>query len=70
MSGLNFLTLIVFIYILTLQSFTIECRPHTQKIIVHGHEWTVPNEPGWEKGTRILNLSSMLILCFFSSTRS
>lgn len=37
-----------------LQLSTIDCRPHTQKIIVHGHEWTVPNEPGWDKGKLII----------------
>ncbi|CAF0998457.1 unnamed protein product [Didymodactylos carnosus] len=41
--------LIIFV---TLFSFTlfcfVLCRPHLQKFVIHGHEWTVPNEPGWE----------------------
>ncbi|CAF3267558.1 unnamed protein product [Rotaria socialis] len=26
-----------------------ECRPLHKKIVIDGHEWTVPNEPGWEE---------------------
>jgi hypothetical protein len=59
MSQLRFLTFLILIYLLILQPSTIECRPHIQKIIIHGHEWTVPNEPGWENGN-----------CFFSNMLS
>lgn len=57
MLQLRFVSFIVFIYILNFQAGLIECRPHTQKIVVHGHEWTVPDEPGWEDG----KLFSLLI---------
>ena len=33
-----------------LQPSLVECRPRTQRVIVHGHEWTVPAEPGWKDG--------------------
>ncbi|CAF2770632.1 unnamed protein product [Rotaria sp. Silwood2] len=48
MSNINVVSLIIFVCFIILQSSIINCRPHTQKIVVHGHEWTVPNEPGWE----------------------
>jgi len=41
---------VIFISLLILHQSTIECRPNTQKIIIDGHEWTVPNEPGWVEG--------------------
>ncbi len=47
MSTLNLISFIIFIYLI--MSIT-ESRPRTQKIVVHGHEWTVPNEEGWEQG--------------------
>jgi hypothetical protein len=40
----------IFILILVFQQWKVECRPATQKLIIDGHEWTVPNEAGWEDG--------------------
>jgi hypothetical protein len=48
MSKFNLISIVMFIYLIILQLSNIECRPRTQKILVHGHEWTVPYEPGWE----------------------
>ncbi|CAF1291473.1 unnamed protein product [Rotaria magnacalcarata] len=31
-----------------------ECHPLHKKIVIHGHEWTVPNEPGWEEVLRVV----------------
>jgi hypothetical protein len=42
-------TLISFVILICFILIT-ESRPHTQRIVVHGHEWTVPNEEGWEEG--------------------
>jgi hypothetical protein len=50
MSQFRFLPFFIFIYLLIVQPSTIECRPRTQRIIINGHEWTVPNKPGWEDG--------------------
>ncbi|UJR22857.1 hypothetical protein I4U23_025886 [Adineta vaga] len=44
----NYVLASVFVLLL-IQLSMIDCRPHTQKIVVHGHEWTVPNESGWEE---------------------
>ncbi|CAF2979528.1 unnamed protein product [Rotaria sp. Silwood2] len=67
MSNINVVSLIIFVCFIILQSSIINCRPHTQKIVVHGHEWTVPNEPGWEDvlqeaepNLRYLNFSSLV----------
>ncbi|UJR26094.1 hypothetical protein I4U23_007440 [Adineta vaga] len=48
MTQLYFISFLTFVCLLILQPSTIECRPRTQRIVIHGHEWTVPNEPGWE----------------------
>ncbi|CAF1549716.1 unnamed protein product [Adineta ricciae] len=48
MAQSSFLSFIVFTCLLVLQPSTIECRPRTQRIVIHGHEWTVPNESGWQ----------------------
>ncbi|CAF1271691.1 unnamed protein product [Rotaria sp. Silwood1] len=48
MSKISIVLLMIFVYFICIQFSIINCRPHTQKIVVHGHEWTVPNEPGWE----------------------
>ena len=40
----------IFTLVLVFQQLKVECRPATQKIVIGGHEWTVPNEPGWEDG--------------------
>lgn len=50
--------MIIVVGILLLQLWTIEGHPRTQRITVHGHEWTVPDEPGWEAGS-ILFFSSL-----------
>ncbi len=50
MSQFLSVALLIFIHLLIIQPSTIESRPHTQRIIIRGHEWTVPNEPGWEDG--------------------
>ncbi len=50
MLQLRFAPFVLFIYFLTFQRSTVECRPRIQRILVHGHEWTVPDEPGWEDG--------------------
>ncbi len=55
MSQLRFLPFLILICLLILQPSTIECRPRTQRIMIHGHEWTVPNEPGWEDGNRFFS---------------
>jgi hypothetical protein len=47
MFSFNLISFIIFIYFLL---SIIECRPRTQKLLVHGHEWTVPNEEGWQEG--------------------
>ena len=66
MCRLNLFGLVVIIVgVLLLQLWTIEARPRTQKIVVHGHEWTVPNEPGWEKGEIIS--SACVLKLYFSS---
>ena len=46
----RFTLLIIFIYLLILERSAVECRPRIQRILIDGHEWTVPNEPGWEDG--------------------
>ena len=56
MLQVRFLSFLIFNYLLVLQPSTIECRPRTQRIVIHGHEWTVPNEPGWEEGNYNNNL--------------
>ncbi|CAF0750393.1 unnamed protein product [Rotaria sordida] len=38
----------IIICLYVFQPSIFECSPLTQKIVIHGHEWTVPNEPGWE----------------------
>ncbi|CAF2358542.1 unnamed protein product [Rotaria sp. Silwood2] len=52
MSQFFSLPILMIIYLFVFQSTTIECRSLTQKIVIHGHEWTVPNEPGWEEVLR------------------
>ena len=55
----NFGLLVILIIVLFIAIVRIECRPRTQKILVDGHEWTVPNEPGWEEGeSKILKFFS------------
>lgn len=49
MSSINLIGSTILISLLIIQLSSIDCRPHTKKIIVHGHEWTVPNEEGWDK---------------------
>ncbi|CAF0776847.1 unnamed protein product [Adineta steineri] len=49
MSKFNLISFVICVYFIVLQLTIIECRPRTQKIVVHGHEWTVPNEPGWKE---------------------
>lgn len=44
------LTAILFFVLIILEIHVVESFPRTQKIIVQGHEWTVPNEPGWHEG--------------------
>lgn len=46
-------SIVILIYLLVLQPSMAECRPRIQRIVIHGHEWTVPNEPGWEDGNII-----------------
>ena len=53
----RFALLLVFIYLQILQLHIIECRPRSQKIIIRGHEWTVPDEPGWDDRKIILQKS-------------
>lgn len=51
MSKYNFIILLLSTLLFVIQFSLSNCRPHhTQKLIVHGHEWTVPNEDGWEEG--------------------
>jgi len=64
MSKFNLIAFVIFIYLIINQLSIIECRPHTQKIIIHGHEWTVPNEEGWEEGkSEISDGFNCLIIC-------
>ncbi|CAM4915205.1 unnamed protein product [Rotaria socialis] len=48
MSSINSASLIIFIYCILFQLSFIDCRPHNQRLLVQGHQWTVPDEPGWE----------------------
>jgi hypothetical protein len=64
MSQFRFLLFAIFIYLLIAQPSTIESRPRTQRIIIHGHEWTVPNEPGWEDGNILFVKFSFIIKIF------
>jgi len=57
------MSFVIFIYFIIFQLSIIESRPHTQKIVVHGHEWTVPNEEGWREG-KIKFVFYYLILFF------
>lgn len=54
MLQLRFVSFAILIYLLNLQPYIVEGRPSTQKIIVHGHEWTVPDGPGWDEGEFIV----------------
>ncbi len=65
MSKFNLPLLGIFIYFIILQLYIVECRPHTQRIIVHGHEWTVPNEVGWEEGKLKLKLLIHFFIIWF-----
>lgn len=56
MIQLRFVPFVIFIYLLTFQRFIVECRPRVQRIVIHGHEWTVPNEPGWEDGKIVFEI--------------
>jgi hypothetical protein len=53
MLQLQFVTFVILICFLIFQPSTIQCRPHNRKIIINGHEWTVPDEPGWEECNNI-----------------
>ncbi len=65
---------VIFICVLVLQQSIIECRPNTQQIIIDGHEWTVPNEPGWKEGEIAFEISlrkkTTTFILFISSSRS
>lgn len=50
MSQFSCLLLLIISFLFLFQQFPVECNPLSQKIIIHGHHWTVPNEPGWEQG--------------------
>ena len=50
MSLYKLISFALFVSVSILQVSLVECRPRTQRIVVHGHEWTVPNEPGWSDG--------------------
>ncbi|CAF1349128.1 unnamed protein product [Adineta steineri] len=52
MKQFYFLSFVIFIYLLVLQPSIVECRHRSQRIVIHGHEWTVPNEPGWDNVLR------------------
>lgn len=65
MSKFNLLSFVIFIYLIISQLSITESRPHTQKIVVHGHEWTVPNEEGWQQGKIKLLIFNICIFFFF-----
>lgn len=52
----------IVIVILILPFSLVQCRPHSQRILIHGHEWIVPNEPGWEDGKSIYLMNLRMIL--------
>lgn len=54
----RFVSFIIFVYLLHVQLYAVEGRPQTKKIVVDGHEWTVPDEPGWEDGKFIISSST------------
>jgi hypothetical protein len=68
MLQLRFASFVIFACILILQLSTIECRPRTQKIVIHGHEWTVPDEPGWEEGKMVVQTAINITVSFLYSS--
>ena len=68
----RFVPLAISVYLLIVQLFNIECRPHIQKVLVQDHEWTVPDEPGWEDSKIILRIFLMknTLISSNSSSRS
>jgi hypothetical protein len=58
MSKFNLISFVIFLCFILI----IESRPSTQKIVVHGHEWTVPNEQGWEEGKKKMKFEIDLII--------
>ena len=45
----SLLPVLIFSLAFILLPSAVDGRPRTQRIIIHGHEWTVPNEPGWHE---------------------
>ena len=66
------LTLLLALLLIILEISLVQSYPQTQKIVVHGHEWTVPDEPGWHEGKFALvgRRFSSLIPIGFSFGRS
>lgn len=52
------LLIYVMIYLFVIQQTPTECRRLYQRIVINGHDWTVPNEPGW-------NARTIYLLAFF-----
>jgi len=48
MSQHYWLSIYVLIYLFIIQQSPTECRRRFQRIVINGHDWTVPNQPGWD----------------------
>ena len=38
----------------------VQSRPRMQTIRINGHEWTVPDEPGWGEGEKLTRFLLLL----------
>lgn len=55
---------LISVLLLLLSSLVVNSRPTRQRIIISGHTWEVPNEPGWEEILETLTpIQQLLAVC-------